>query len=206
MALEQDSARSPDRPSWLTSGLVARLQSGATRLRFLLAVPALLLIAAFTDRPPMWPGVLVALAGETVQIWASAHLHKNVRVVTSGPYAWARNPMYLGRFLVGLGLTLLTWRWFFILPYLVGFWVYAQARVLGEEARLRVLFADEYNAYCRQVRRWLPRPPKERLSDEGWSWTSVRRNHQLRVTAALLLGLALLKWRLEALGPLRWGL
>ena len=150
----------------------------------------------------MWPGVAVALLGELTQLWASAHLHKNVDLVLSGPYALVRNPMYVGRFLVGLGLVLLTWRWFLILPYVAGFWLYAQARVLGEEGRLRERFGDAYGHYCRAVRRWLPLPPRQRFSDARWSWEAVRRNHQHRVTAALLLGLALLKWRLEALGPL----
>ena len=74
--------------------------------------------------------------------------------------------------------------------------------MLGEEAHLRERFGDAYGHYCRAVRRWLPLPPRQRFSDARWSWEAVRRNHQHRVTAAVLLGLALLKWRLEALGPL----
>jgi len=159
-------------------------------------------IVAFADRGPMWPGVVVALFGETIQVWASAHLRKNVEVVKSGPYAWVRNPMYFGRFFVGLGLTLLTWRWFLVLPYVVIFWLYAQARVLGEEVRLAGLFGDEYAGYCRTVRRWLPTAPKERLSEEKWSWVCVLRNHELRVAMAVVAGMALLKWRMEVWGPL----
>lgn len=186
--------------SWLTSPFVFRVQRCFTRWRFALAIPATAVIVVFTDRGPLWPGMILALAGEAVQVWASAHLHKNVELVKSGPYAWVRNPMYLGRFLVGLGLTALTWRWWLVVPYVVGFWVYAQARVLGEEARLRERFGEEYQAYCRLVRRWLPRPPRERLSDRRWSWECVMRNHELRVAAAVVLGLALLWWRME-----RWG-
>jgi len=193
---------SPSSPGFLTGRPVARLQAWATRWRFLLALPAVAVLVAFTDRGPMWPGVAIALAGELTQLWASAHLHKNVDLVLSGPYALVRNPMYVGRFLVGLGLVLLTWRWFLILPYAAGFWLYAQARVLGEEAHLRQRFGDAYAQYCRAVRRWLPLPPRQRFSDARWSWEAVRRNHQHRVTAAVLVGLALLKWRLEALGPI----
>ena len=184
----------------MVSGPVARVQAWATRLRFVLAVPAAAAIVIFADRGPMWPGVLVALAGEFVQIWASAHLHKNVRIATSGPYAWVRNPMYVGRFLVGMGFVVLTWRWFLIAPYVVGFWAYAHARVLGEEARLQERFGDEYAKYRRTVRRWLPLPPRRPLSKARWSWAAVRRNHQLRVSAGVIAALAALKVRLEVWG------
>jgi len=192
--------------SWLTSPTVTGLQRLFTRLRFVLAVAAAAMVVAFTDRGPMWPGVAVALVGELIQVWASAHLQKNVEVVMSGPYAWVRNPMYTGRFLVGLGLTLLTWRWWLMLPYVVVFWLYAQARVLGEEQRLRERFGGEYEAYCRAVRRWLPLPPRQRFSDARWSWACVLRNHELHVAAGVVVGLLLLKWRIEKWGPLglRW--
>jgi len=201
MAAQRPTCDGPPSASWLTSHLVARLQAAATRLRFLLAVPAAALLFIFSDRGPIWPGAAIALAGESLQVWASAHLHKNTALIQSGPYAWVRNPMYLGRFLVGLGLVLLTWRWFFILPYIAVFCLYAQARVLGEEARLQALFGEQYQAYSRAVGRWLPRPPRAALAGGRWSWASVVRNHQLRVSVALLGWLALIWWRARALGP-----
>ena len=112
----------------------------ATRTRFLLGGLGALVLFALVDRGPMWPGVVVTVAGELLQLWASAHLRKNTDLVRSGPYGWLRNPMYVGRFFVGLGLAMLTWRWFVILPYIIGFCTYAQARVLGEEVRLQRLF------------------------------------------------------------------
>jgi len=206
MARQGGSRAIPEARGWLSSEVVARVQDWATRLRLVLAVPAAAVIVIFTDQRPMWPGVVVAVVGELIQVWASAHLRKNVEVVMSGPYAWVRNPMYLGRFFVGLGLTMLTWRWFLIVPYVVIFWVYAQARVLGEEARLRGLFGEEYEGYYRAVRRWLPLPPRQRFSEARWSWACVLRNHELRVAVGVMAGMALLKWRLEMWGPLRIGL
>jgi protein-S-isoprenylcysteine O-methyltransferase Ste14 len=194
----------PEARTALTCGLVERIQGAATRLRFLLAIPAAAVLFLFTDHGPMWPGVAVALAGESLQLWAAAHLRKNIQVVKSGPYGWLRNPMYMGRFFVGLGLTLVTWRWFIVLPYIAFFWLYAQARVLGEERHLVALFGEEYQQYCAKVRRWLPLPPRRKLSDERWSWSDLGRNHELRVAAGVVVVLILLKLRLEALGKL-WG-
>ncbi|MFB3882961.1 MAG: isoprenylcysteine carboxylmethyltransferase family protein [Armatimonadota bacterium] len=191
-------------PGWLSSRPVASLQSLGTRLRFLLALPVVVVLFLLVDRGPMWPGALVASAGESLQLWATAHLRKNIQVIKSGPYAWLRNPMYAGRFFVGLGLALLTWRWYLILPYAVVYCLYAQARVLGEERHLRSLFGKEYEDYCSAVRRWLPLPRRRRLSTERWSWDSVMRNHELRVAGGLLLVLALLKWRIETFASV-WG-
>jgi len=190
--------------TWLASAKVYRVQTLASKLRWVLALPAVAVLFAFADRPPMWPGIALALFGECIQLWASAHLRKNVDVVMSGPYALTRNPMYVGRFFVGLGFMLLTWRWFLIAPYIVGFGLYAQARVLGEEAHLRSLFEERYSDYCAATRRWFPWPPRRRFSDERWSWQCVLRNHQLRVTAAVVIILALIGWRISSLGRLPW--
>ncbi len=182
---------SVESPKPLTASPLLRLQQCFTRLRFLLALPAAALLIYLVSHGPIWPGVLVTAFGEFWQLWAAAHLHKNVTMIRSGPYALLRNPMYFGRFFVLLGFVLLTWRWYLVLSYVVIFAVYAHARVMGEEARLRGLFGQEYADYCAAVNRWLPWP---RTPGDGrrWSWEAVRRNHQLRVSLAAALLLAVL--------------
>ncbi len=182
---------------------VTQLQQSFTRLRFLLALPLGVVLLYFVQHGPLWPGVVVALFGELWQVWAASHLHKNVTMVRSGPYALVRNPMYFGRFFVLLGFVLLTWRWYFIVGYVLIFALYAQARVLGEEARLRGLFGEEYADYCRRVNRWFPWP-KGGSDGRRWSWEAVQRNHQLRVSLAVVLLLALLWWRVQS--PATFGL
>ena len=82
------------------------------------------------------------------------------RVVTDGPYRWVRNPIYIAAFLVVVGEA-----WLFLsLPLLL----YAGALAVGvhlfvsgyEEPTLRRRFGDEYAAYQRRVRRWIPRPSR----------------------------------------------
>lgn len=181
--------------SWLTAQPVTKVQQTSTRLRFLLVLLPLGAIFYFIDqhRPEVWLlAVTVSLFGEFLQVWASAHLHKNLDMITSGPYSWVRNPMYFGRFFVALGFLLLIWRWYIILPHVLFFILYAHARVLGEEKRLRGLFGEPYSNYCRTVNRWFPRRPRPPLSNRRWSWKAVRRNHQLRVSAGVILAFVLL--------------
>ena len=76
-------------------------------------------------------------------------------LVTSGPYAWCRNPMYLGHiiFLVGLAATL---RSELGTASAVASAVWFQFRVRRDERRLGERFGEAYLAYARRVKRWVP--------------------------------------------------
>lgn len=77
------------------------------------------------------------------------------RVVTSGPYAWSRNPMYVGLALAYVGLALLTNHgWPLALLPLVLASLYALV-IRREERYLGAAFPREYGEYRRRVRRWL---------------------------------------------------
>jgi protein-S-isoprenylcysteine O-methyltransferase Ste14 len=77
------------------------------------------------------------------------------RLVTSGPFAWCRNPMYLGHivFLIGLTLTLQS---AFAAVITVATAVWFQFRVRRDETRLRQRFGQPYEQYSQRVRRWIP--------------------------------------------------
>ena len=77
------------------------------------------------------------------------------RLVTTGPYAYTRNPMYLGHliFLAGVSLTLRS------LPgalLTAGVALWFHARVLRDERRLILRLGEPYREYTRRVRRWIP--------------------------------------------------
>ena len=48
-------------------------------------------------------GGLVALDGLLIRAWAAGHLRKNQELAVSGPYAYVRNPLYVGTLTVGIG-------------------------------------------------------------------------------------------------------
>jgi len=77
------------------------------------------------------------------------------RLVTSGIYGYARNPMYLGHiiFLIGLTLTLQS-----VLAALItlGTAIWFHYRVLGDEQRLIDVFGAPYLNYIKLVKRWIP--------------------------------------------------
>ena len=77
------------------------------------------------------------------------------RLVSTGFYAYTRNPMYLGHiiFLTGLVLTLRSWL-AALITILVAVWLHF--RVLADERNLSEVLGPEYIAYTRSVKRWLP--------------------------------------------------
>jgi len=77
------------------------------------------------------------------------------RLVTSGPFAWCRNPMYLGHMVFLLGLTL-TLQSAFAAVITVATAVWFQFRVRRDETRLQERFGQPYDEYSARVRRWIP--------------------------------------------------
>ena len=78
-----------------------------------------------------------------------------VRLVTGGPYRYIRNPMYLGHliFLVGLALTFRSWLG---LALFLAHVPWFHSRVLRDEARLILVFGNDYVDYMRRTPRWVP--------------------------------------------------
>jgi protein-S-isoprenylcysteine O-methyltransferase Ste14 len=66
---------------------------------------ALFIILAKPNARSLAVGGAVALVGLAVRAWASGHIRKNDRLAVSGPYAYTRNPLYLGSFVLGIGFT-----------------------------------------------------------------------------------------------------
>ncbi|NCF51631.1 isoprenylcysteine carboxylmethyltransferase family protein [Gammaproteobacteria bacterium] len=77
------------------------------------------------------------------------------RIVSSGIYAYTRNPMYLGLliFLAGLAVCLRSYLGLLLMLLHIPWF---HRRVIGDEARLSELFGEEYSAYTRRVKRWIP--------------------------------------------------
>lgn len=148
---------------------------------FLVYLPARILARAgigspATLGPPQVAGGLLAAAGAalavtcvlvfaTVGKGTPAPFDPPRRLVVRGPYAWIRNPMYVGAWLALAGAAL----YFESVALLVfdGLLIVATVGfVLAyEEPTLRRLFGDEYDRYCAAVGRWLPRGSGRRVDD-----------------------------------------
>lgn len=117
----------------------------------------LLFISARPSSSSLAAGAFVALIGLAIRAWASGHLKKNQELATSGPYAHTRNPLYLGTFLLGMGVAIgggAAWfAAFFAMVYLA---IYVPV-MLAERDTMRDLFPDEYQEYSKHVPLFVPR-------------------------------------------------
>lgn len=77
------------------------------------------------------------------------------RIVTTGPYRYTRNPMYLGHLIFMLGLALTFQSWIAALLFVLHI-PWFNRRALEDEAQLRKVFGAEYEAYAARVKRWIP--------------------------------------------------
>jgi protein-S-isoprenylcysteine O-methyltransferase Ste14 len=100
-------------------------------------------------------GLPVSLAGLALRAWAAGCLAKNRQLATGGPYAYTRNPLYLGTLLVAAGLAAAARSlWLAVLFAAVFALIYLPVIQL-EEQHLRKLF-PEYAAYADRVPAILP--------------------------------------------------
>ncbi len=140
-------------------------------------------------------GAAIALPGLALRAWAIGYLRKNDALATAGPYAYTRNPLYLGSFLIGIGFTIAAHRWILALPFLALFsGIYAPVMRV-ESQTLTELFGESYRQYAAEVPVFFPRLSP--YSNSGTSGTTFdvklyRRYREYRATIGLVVAWALL--------------
>lgn len=150
-------------------------------LGFVTAALALLLAR------PTWAswraGLLVALVGEAVRVWAAGHLEKSREVTRSGPYSLTRHPLYVGSTVIAFGIVIASRS--VVLGAVAAVYMGATilAAIRSEEAFLQRAFGATYDEY----RRSQGAPMARRFSFER-----ALRNREYRAVVGLLVGFALL--------------
>jgi protein-S-isoprenylcysteine O-methyltransferase Ste14 len=147
-------------------------------------------------------GASISLLGIALRGWASGHIRKNDALAISGPYAYTRNPLYLGSFLLGLGFTVAANRWELALLFALLFFGIYFPVMRVESATLEGLFGQDYRRYASKVPLFLPRLVPYR--GENAVKTNFDANLYLRYREyRAVLGL-LIAWGLLALKTYYW--
>lgn len=163
------------------SGLVETLARRRVTLGFVTALVAMFLAQ------PTWPswraGLVIALVGEAMRVWAAGHLEKSREVTRSGPYRWFKHPLYVGSSIMTIGIVMASRSMGLAIIAGVYMGVTIKAAILVEEAYLRKQFGDAYDRYDRSA----AEPMTRRFSLER-----ALRNREYRALLGLLIGFALL--------------
>src|SRR5262245_62977502 len=125
-------------------------------------------------------GVSLVVLGELVRLWAVRHIGVISRtrsdrlgpVVSSGPFAHVRNPLYLGNILLWVGFAVSARLLWFAPVALTLLGLEYHAIVRWEETLLEERLGDSYRRYMQEVPRWLPRFGSQRQSEglARFSW------------------------------------
>ena len=117
----------------------------------------LLFISARPTAGSLAAGAFIAIIGLAIRAWASGHLKKNQVLTTSGPYAHTRNPLYLGTFLLGIGVAVAGGALWFVALFAVFYLAIYVPVMFAEADTMRELFSDEYAHYSKHVPLFVPR-------------------------------------------------
>jgi protein-S-isoprenylcysteine O-methyltransferase Ste14 len=178
----------------------ARIGAFLFRYRGFLPVPFLLvpLLVPGNQTGSGWlVGALFILAGEALRMAGVAaagtvtrRRSRNVqRLVTYGVFAWMRNPLYVGNFLIWIGFVIGSGvLWF--LPIAVALFALEYTLIVRyEEGVLESIFGAEYVAYKERTPRWFPRPPRAR--EQGpHNWGEALRSEVSTFAQYVALGIA----------------
>jgi protein-S-isoprenylcysteine O-methyltransferase Ste14 len=151
-------------------------------------IPLLILMLYFSEPfvPAVYLGITLVVLGESIRIWAVRHAGGRTRtrkvgaksLVMSGPFAYIRNPLYLGNILLYTGIVFIAggqYMWILFLVALVFFIIQYSLIVSLEEETLTRKFDNEYLNYCENVPALLPRlkPFKNQTNQEITKYKKV---------------------------------
>lgn len=153
----------------------ARIGAALFRHRGFLPVPFLLiplLVPGEQSRTGWVVAAIFVLAGEAIRLagvsaagTVTRRRSRDVqRLVTYGIFAWVRNPLYVGNFLIWMGFVIGSGVLWFVPVAAILFAVEYSLIVRYEEGVLESIFGAEYIAYKNRIPRWFPRPPSESSS------------------------------------------
>lgn len=182
-----------------------------TKPRFLFVYPllaALFLSAHVTERS-LRLGAIVLILGELLRLWANGYVgHVKVnatiksrgdrkigRLITGGPYACVRHPLYLGTLLLGAGFCLMVNSVWVALAAILGFLMTYATKMSEEERIIANEYPKEYAQYRASVRRLIPRWPPYPHREGCWEWRGVMASKEWKTALwVTVLAIAVYFW------------
>jgi protein-S-isoprenylcysteine O-methyltransferase Ste14 len=132
-----------------------------------LPIVSVLLLVPSRPSPPtlLWTGAVVVGIGELLRLWAVRHIGVISRtrsdrlgpLISSGPFRWVRNPLYIGNLALWAGFTLSAGPVWLLPPIVLLLAIEYHAIVRWEENLLGKRLGEAYRLYASRVPRWMPR-------------------------------------------------
>jgi protein-S-isoprenylcysteine O-methyltransferase Ste14 len=167
------------------------------RWRVRLGYPLAIAVLSFSrpSAPSILLGALVGGIGLWLRAYAAGHLHKQEVLTTTGPYAYTRNPLYLGSAILALGAGIATRSWISGSILIIYFAIFYSVVMRREEQELHLRHGTSFEVYARAVPLFLPRLTAAKLpgnSPGSFSFAQYKKNHEWRAAVGFLFLLSVL--------------
>jgi protein-S-isoprenylcysteine O-methyltransferase Ste14 len=155
-------------------------------------------------KPHFWGisiGMVLIFLGEGIRTWAAGHLQKNEILTVSGPYAYVKNPLYIGSIFITAGFCILADNIYLLAAAFFMFcFHYIPYKKKVEGDRLRKIFGSQFEDYDEKVPEYLPRWTPYSNKKVSWQFKCFIENSEegilLIVLAGILLVLSRPYWNL----------
>ncbi len=153
----------------------------------------LLVIFAKPNLPGMIVGIILIIIGEGIRIWAAGHLQKNEILTVTGPYAYVKNPLYIGSILITTGFCILADNIYLLAAATFMFcfhYIPYKKRVEGD--RLRKIFGTQFEDYDQKVPDYIPRRAPYSSQKNPWRFGSFIENSEEGILMVVVTGILLI--------------
>lgn len=158
---------------------------------------ALYLYFSTPSSQSLWIGGSLAFAGILIRAWATGHIRKNDELTVSGPYAWTRNPLYLGSFVIGLGFSIAGGNVIIPAVFLACFAAIYAPVMQREMEYLKRKFPGEYERYQATVPLFFPRLTPERMGQGNFSFHRYLKHREYQALAGFVAAIGFLILKLQ---------
>src|SRR6266851_3162489 len=167
------------------------------RWRVRLGYPLAIAVLWFSQPTPrsMVLGALTGVIGLWVRAYAAGYLHKHEVLTVTGPYAYTRNPLYLGSAILALGAGIATRSWNSALILIVYFAVFYSIVMRREAKELHLRHGASFEEYARAVPLFIPRLTAAKISGPSagsFSFAQYKKNHEWQAAVGFLFFLFVL--------------
>jgi len=135
----------------------------------------------------LWIGGAITLPGCLLRLWAAGHIEKGRVLTQSGPYAYTRNPLYLGSFFMALGIIIAGQSYWLLPAFAVFFVIFYFPVMKAEEQELLGGYGERFVEYAGRVPLFIPAFRKSPEPVSGFLWSRVVRNREHRNIAGLFV-------------------
>jgi protein-S-isoprenylcysteine O-methyltransferase Ste14 len=156
----------------------------------------LVAIAAFWFAKPQMKwllcGVAIGILGLLARGYAAGYLRKHQQLATSGPYAYTRNPLYLGSIFLAAGFCVASHSAISTALLALYLGVFYPIVIRREQTELARLYGADFLEYAARVPAFWPRLSPAFASTEHFSWALYRKNREYEASIGLAVAMAML--------------